>query len=133
MFRSRRTSAVSRCRQWERWLRTAIHMLAAPAVSRQHMPSASEECSPRGRRGHGAEQLQVDLYTATPGRCCSATLYCTSWKLEPLGGVEEEEVAVHKLKDRLKWARTLFFNASQGLKPSKMYDIDDLQNNIYRV
>ncbi|RCV08652.1 hypothetical protein SETIT_1G343900v2 [Setaria italica] len=109
MFRSRRTSAVSRCRQWERWLRTAIHMLAAPAVSRQHMPSASEECSPRGRRGHGAEQLQVDLYTATP------------------------VLEVQKVNDSLKWSCTLFFNSSQGLKPSKMYDIDDLQNNIYRV
>ncbi|KAL6912005.1 hypothetical protein ACP4OV_000810 [Aristida adscensionis] len=34
-------------------------------------------------------------------------------------------VAVHKLKDRVKWARTLrFFNATQGLKPSKMYPAD---------
>uniref|UniRef100_A0A0D9VLX2 Hexosyltransferase n=1 Tax=Leersia perrieri TaxID=77586 RepID=A0A0D9VLX2_9ORYZ len=33
-----------------------------------------------------------------------------------------DTVAVHKLKDRLKWARTLrFFNATNGLKPSKMY------------
>ncbi|KAF0931148.1 hypothetical protein E2562_002505 [Oryza meyeriana var. granulata] len=33
-----------------------------------------------------------------------------------------DTVVVHKLKDRLKWARTLkFFNATQGLKPSKLY------------
>ncbi|CAL4967343.1 unnamed protein product [Urochloa decumbens] len=44
-----------------------------------------------------------------------------------------DTVAVHKLKDRLKWARTLhYFNATQGLRPSKMYNVD-LQNNIYRV
>ena len=44
-----------------------------------------------------------------------------------------DAVAVHKLKDRLKWARTLhFFNATQGLRPSKMYHLD-LENNIYRV
>ncbi|KAL6912004.1 hypothetical protein ACP4OV_000809 [Aristida adscensionis] len=37
----------------------------------------------------------------------------------------EDTVAVHKLKDRLKWARTLrFFNATQGLKPSKIYPVD---------
>ncbi|KAJ1281350.1 hypothetical protein BS78_04G299400 [Paspalum vaginatum] len=43
-----------------------------------------------------------------------------------------DAVGVHKLKDRLKWARTLhFFNATQGLKPSKMYHLD-LQN-VYRV
>uniref|UniRef100_A0A0D9VLX3 Hexosyltransferase n=1 Tax=Leersia perrieri TaxID=77586 RepID=A0A0D9VLX3_9ORYZ len=36
-----------------------------------------------------------------------------------------DTVAVHKLKDRHKWARTLrFFNATQGLKPSKMYHVD---------
>ncbi|KAL6635246.1 hypothetical protein ACP70R_027917 [Stipagrostis hirtigluma subsp. patula] len=36
-----------------------------------------------------------------------------------------DTVAVHKLKDRLKWARTLkFFNATQGLKPSKLYHVD---------
>ncbi|EAY87784.1 hypothetical protein OsI_09202 [Oryza sativa Indica Group] len=36
-----------------------------------------------------------------------------------------DTVAVHKLKDRLKWARTLrFFNATDGLKPSKMYHVD---------
>jgi len=43
-----------------------------------------------------------------------------------------DAVAVHKLKDRLKWARTLhFFNATQGLKPSKLYHLD-LQN-VYHV
>ncbi|KAJ1281351.1 hypothetical protein BS78_04G299500 [Paspalum vaginatum] len=43
-----------------------------------------------------------------------------------------DAVAVHKLKDRLKWARTLhFFNATQGLKPSNMYHLD-LQN-VYHV
>ncbi|CAD6249217.1 unnamed protein product [Miscanthus lutarioriparius] len=43
-----------------------------------------------------------------------------------------DAVAVHKLKDRLKWARTLhFFNATQGLKPSKLYHVD-LQN-VYHV
>ncbi|KAL6647331.1 hypothetical protein ACP70R_014768 [Stipagrostis hirtigluma subsp. patula] len=36
-----------------------------------------------------------------------------------------DTVAVHKLKDRLKWARTLrFFNATRRLKRSKMYQID---------
>ncbi|EEE57934.1 hypothetical protein OsJ_08641 [Oryza sativa Japonica Group] len=36
-----------------------------------------------------------------------------------------DTVVVHKLKDRLKWARTLkFFNATQGLKPSKLYHVD---------
>ncbi|TVU48973.1 hypothetical protein EJB05_00262, partial [Eragrostis curvula] len=45
-----------------------------------------------------------------------------------------DTVAVHKLKDRLKWARTLyFFNATKGLKPSKMYDVDRLNSNMYRV
>ncbi|KAL6880697.1 hypothetical protein ACP4OV_012262 [Aristida adscensionis] len=39
-----------------------------------------------------------------------------------------DTVAVHKLKDRLKWARTLrFFNATSGLRPSEMYHIDLLQ------
>ncbi|KAL6912003.1 hypothetical protein ACP4OV_000808 [Aristida adscensionis] len=34
-------------------------------------------------------------------------------------------VTIHKLKDRLKWARTLrFFNATQGLKPSKMFPVE---------
>ncbi|XP_062220940.1 uncharacterized protein LOC133920343 [Phragmites australis] len=43
-----------------------------------------------------------------------------------------DTVAVHKLKDRLKWARTLkFFNATQGFKPSKMYHVD--LYNLYRV
>ncbi|TVU28873.1 hypothetical protein EJB05_20409, partial [Eragrostis curvula] len=43
-----------------------------------------------------------------------------------------DTVAVHKLKDRLKWARTLnFFNATHGLKPSKMYDVDRLNSNIF--
>ncbi|XP_062220939.1 beta-1,3-galactosyltransferase pvg3-like [Phragmites australis] len=42
-----------------------------------------------------------------------------------------DTVAVHKLKDRLRWARTLkFFNATQGLKPSKMYHVD-LHSNMY--
>ncbi|GJM87252.1 hypothetical protein PR202_ga03188 [Eleusine coracana subsp. coracana] len=46
-----------------------------------------------------------------------------------------DTVAVHKLKDRLKWARTLsFFNATQGIKPSKMYDVDRLLNSdMYHV
>ncbi|TVU28885.1 hypothetical protein EJB05_20422, partial [Eragrostis curvula] len=45
-----------------------------------------------------------------------------------------DTVAVHKLKDRLKWARTLnFFNVTQGLKPSKMYDVDRLNSNMYHV
>ncbi|GJM87066.1 hypothetical protein PR202_ga02984 [Eleusine coracana subsp. coracana] len=47
-----------------------------------------------------------------------------------------DTVAVHKLKDRLKWARTLgFFNATQGIKPSKMYDLDRLLNSgsMYHV
>uniref|UniRef100_J3LHS3 Hexosyltransferase n=2 Tax=Oryza brachyantha TaxID=4533 RepID=J3LHS3_ORYBR len=36
-----------------------------------------------------------------------------------------DTVVVHKLKDRLKWARTLkFFNATQGLRPSKLYHVD---------
>uniref|UniRef100_A0A0D9VLX1 Hexosyltransferase n=1 Tax=Leersia perrieri TaxID=77586 RepID=A0A0D9VLX1_9ORYZ len=36
-----------------------------------------------------------------------------------------DTVVVHKLKDRLKWARTLkFFNATQGLKPSRLYHVD---------
>lgn len=36
-----------------------------------------------------------------------------------------DTVAVHKLKDRRQWARALkFFNATQGLKPSKMYHLD---------
>nr|CAB3447902.1 unnamed protein product [Digitaria exilis] len=44
-----------------------------------------------------------------------------------------DTVAVHKLKDRLKWARTLhFFNATQGLRPSELYHVD-LENNIYKV
>ncbi|KAF8689837.1 hypothetical protein HU200_041468 [Digitaria exilis] len=44
-----------------------------------------------------------------------------------------DAVAVHKLKDRLKWARTLhFFNATQGFKPSELYQVD-LHNNIYKV
>ncbi|KAL6633413.1 hypothetical protein ACP70R_026084 [Stipagrostis hirtigluma subsp. patula] len=38
---------------------------------------------------------------------------------------DPDTVAVHRLKDRLKWARTLrFFNATQGLKPSKMSPVD---------
>jgi hypothetical protein len=45
-----------------------------------------------------------------------------------------DTVAVHKLKDRLQWARTLsFFNATQGLKPSKMYDVDWLRSGMYHV
>ncbi|KAF8657765.1 hypothetical protein HU200_059925 [Digitaria exilis] len=44
-----------------------------------------------------------------------------------------DAVAVHQLKDRLKWARTLYyFNATQGLRPSKLYHVD-LENNIYKV
>jgi hypothetical protein len=36
-----------------------------------------------------------------------------------------DTIAIHKLKTSLRWARTLkFFNATQGLKPSKMYPSD---------
>ncbi|KAG8059211.1 hypothetical protein GUJ93_ZPchr0002g24008 [Zizania palustris] len=36
-----------------------------------------------------------------------------------------DTVVVHKLKDRLKWARTLsFFNATQGLTTSMLYHVD---------
>ncbi|KQK04709.1 uncharacterized protein LOC100838166 [Brachypodium distachyon] len=36
-----------------------------------------------------------------------------------------DTVAVHRLKSRLWWARTLrFFNSTEGFKPSKMYHLD---------
>ncbi|XP_008811311.2 beta-1,3-galactosyltransferase pvg3-like [Phoenix dactylifera] len=36
-----------------------------------------------------------------------------------------DTIAVHRLKDHLKWARTLkYFNVTDGLKPSKFYHID---------
>lgn len=36
-----------------------------------------------------------------------------------------DTVAVHRLKERILWARTLrFFNATAGLKPSKMYHLN---------
>ncbi|TVU13984.1 hypothetical protein EJB05_37424, partial [Eragrostis curvula] len=45
-----------------------------------------------------------------------------------------DTVGVHKVKTQLKWARMLnFFNATQGLKPSKMYDVDRLKSNLYHV
>ncbi|KAL6627710.1 hypothetical protein ACP70R_031436 [Stipagrostis hirtigluma subsp. patula] len=54
------------------------------------------------------DEMQVDM------NCCRHEL-----RGDP------DTVAVHKLKDRLKWARLLrFFNATQGLKPSKMFPVD---------
>ncbi|XP_010914138.1 beta-1,3-galactosyltransferase pvg3 [Elaeis guineensis] len=36
-----------------------------------------------------------------------------------------DTIAVHRLKDNLKWARTLkYFNVTDGLKPSRFYHID---------
>ncbi|XP_006649108.2 beta-1,3-galactosyltransferase 6-like [Oryza brachyantha] len=69
----------------------------------------------RGKNVYGEEPRMYDYLD----REMYADVNCFRHELVP------DTVAVHKLKDRLKWARTLrFFNATDALKPSKMYHVD---------
>ncbi|KAF0931147.1 hypothetical protein E2562_002504 [Oryza meyeriana var. granulata] len=69
----------------------------------------------RGRNVYGAEPRMYDYLDGEMRQ--GATCFRHT--------LQEDTVAVHKLKDNLKWARTLkFFNATEGHRHSVLYHVD---------
>ncbi|KAL5213486.1 hypothetical protein ABZP36_024333 [Zizania latifolia] len=68
----------------------------------------------KGRNVYGAEPRMYDYLDAAAGQKPTCFRHALA----------ADTVAVHKLKDRLSWARTLkFFNATEGLKPSVLHHV----------